>query len=271
LGYHDYMKIHVLASGSKGNATIIEGSGGSLLIDCGLSYKSLKARCVDVGFDPKSLTAVVLTHEHNDHVGGLGVCMRGLARDGLNLPVYATEPTLRGARVFSETGVVSQLEAVPLSTVVKCAGMEVVGFKTSHNAAEPQGFRVACDGDVVGYLTDSGTVTAEAAELLRDCDILALESNHDLRMLRTGSYPAYLKEHIASDRGHLSNAQVNEALVPLISNRLAAVIGMHLSQENNQPSLVRDAFAATLAKQGHPARVYAASQFMALTVEAGVS
>jgi phosphoribosyl 1,2-cyclic phosphodiesterase len=260
------MRIHLLASGSSGNATIVEGPQGALLIDCGVNKKAFFERCAATGFDPRTLAAVLITHEHSDHVGGLGVCMRGLARTGLDLPIYATEPTLRAAAVFAQKCVATQLEAVPLGTTLTLAGMRVTGFATSHDAAQPQGFRIEYDGQALGYLTDTGCLTAEASELLQGCDLLALESNHDPTMLRTGPYPFYLKQRIASKQGHLSNTQANEALGSLLNNRLEAVVALHLSQENNTPQLARDALAATLAKHSHPAQVFAASQHQPLTV-----
>ncbi|MDR2672455.1 MAG: MBL fold metallo-hydrolase [Coriobacteriales bacterium] len=261
------MRIHVLASGSSGNATVVDGSHGAVLIDCGLSKKTLLARFVQVGFDPGRLRAVFITHEHSDHVSGLGVCLRGLTKLGLDLKVFANEPTVAAAAVFEEKGVRGKREAVQTGDTINVAGMRILSFATSHNAASPQGFRIEADGQALGYLTDSGHVPAEASELLLDCNLLALESNHDREALRTGPYPPFLKALISSDQGHLANDQAAQTLGTLLNNRLQAVVGMHLSRNNNTPDLARAALVSTLAQHDHPAQVFIADQFKPLTIE----
>lgn len=228
------LHLHVLASGSKGNAALVEGPEGMLLIDCGVSRKQVVTRMVALGLSPDDVAAVLLTHEHGDHVAGLTVwCNRW---EG---PMFAT-PGTAAARGY--------LSTLPFTLVGRADEFEVAGvtvrtFPTSHDVAEPMGFRFECAGDAIGWCTDTGVLTSRALELLADCRILGLESNHDAGMLRRGPYPGYLKARIAGERGHLSNDQAAEALPSLVTERTETVVALHLSQENNTPALAVRALA----------------------------
>ena len=210
--------LHVLASGSKGNAAVVEGPGGLVLVDCGISRRALLARAGELGLDMGRVCGVILTHEHSDHVGGLTVfCIRF---DG---PLFAT--------------------------AFELAGMRVRTFPTSHDVAEPIGLRFETADDALGYCTDTGELGPEALDALAGARILALESNHDERMLAGGPYPAHLKARVAGVRGHLSNAQAAAALRELVGPDTETVVAMHLSQENNRPSVtVRELAAAVGAE-----------------------
>ncbi|MDR3136288.1 MAG: MBL fold metallo-hydrolase [Coriobacteriales bacterium] len=256
------MKFHVLASGSKGNAALIEGPAGALLIDCGLSKKSLWEQAASVGCDLRRLKAVLITHEHGDHVGGLGVCMRGLSALGLDVAIHASAKTLM-TPAFYQTGVAGNTVAFEPGQSLTLAGISVSCFATSHDTVAPQGFRFAACGRVLAYLTDSGVVSESAAEHLMAADVVALETNHDANMLACGPYPAFLKRRIASSRGHLNNDQAAHALDALLSNRLKTIICMHLSQENNCPQLARAALQCVLDRRGHAAQVAVSSQYEA--------
>ena len=220
--------LHVLASGSKGNASIVEGPGGSVLVDCGISRRALLGRAEELGVDVSRVVAVVLTHEHSDHVGGLSVfCNRF---DG---PLYATAGTVAARRYLTEL----PFTLVGHSDEVEIAGMRMRTFPTSHDVADPIGLRFSTADDALGFCTDTGELGEKALEALTDTRILALESNHDERMLATGDYPAYLKARVGGPTGHLSTAQAAEAIARLVGPDTETVVAMHLSQENNRPSL----------------------------------
>lgn len=234
------LTLHVLASGSKGNAYLVEGPDGSLLVDDGLSRRELLRRGAELGVDVEAASACVVTHEHGDHVRGLAVWCRHW----------------RGRLVASEGTAAARpaMEALPFETVVpgegfSVAGLEVSTFPTSHDVCQPMGVTVRCGDDAVGICTDTGVLTPEAARALAAVRILALESNHDEAMLRCGPYPAYLKARVAGERGHLSNAQAAAALPSLVARETEAVVAMHLSQENNRPSVAVRCLAAAVGAE----------------------
>lgn len=243
------LRLHVLGSGSKGNCAVVEGPEGSVLIDCGFSKKETFARLDSLGVARASIKGILLTHEHSDHTRGVGVLARGL-----HVPVYATYGTAQSPSVSRE------VSCVPVNSRdrFEIAGFEIVSFPTSHDAREPIGFRFEIDGDALGYLTDSGIISQEAFELLYDTRILALESNHDPKMLKEGPYPYQLKVRIASEKGHLSNVQTRDALRKLLSSRLKTVVGMHLSETNNTPRV--SVKTVSEAVEPHTIELHAARQ-----------
>lgn len=228
------LHLHVLASGSKGNATVIEGPQGSILVDCGISNRELRRRAQAGGVDLDRVAAVLLTHEHIDHTKGLEVFCKHF-----------------GGELFSTAGTVSaraSLTGLPFTLIdhddaFDVAGIHVRAFPTSHDVADPMGFRFTLpspegeEADVIGYVTDTGYLTADALGCLRGCRILGIEANHDVAMLRDGDYPAYLKARVGGDTGHLSNAQAAEALPLLVTDETETVVALHLSENNNRPSV----------------------------------
>lgn len=251
------LKLHILASGSRGNATVVENAatGRGVLIDCGICKRDFFARCDEAGFDPAKLDAVLITHEHGDHTKGIGVTMRGLAKLGLSPVVYAAPETLRASRPLQEIDGPCRIRPIAAEAVVTAAGMSIFPFATSHDAAASFGFRIEADGDAAGFMTDTGIVTGAAHAHLQDVRLLALESNHDPRMLREGPYPYVVKQRIASDKGHLSNEQGAEELAALLSNRLEAVAAMHVSENSNEYDRALRGFGDVVAREGHPARI----------------
>ena len=229
--------LHVLASGSKGNASLVEGPDGFVLVDCGISNRELERRAAELGLDLGRVRAVLLTHEHGDHTRGLPVFAKHF--DG---PLYATAGTV-GARK-DLTGLAFSI--VDHSCELDLAGMRVRAFPTSHDVADPMCFRFETDDDALGYCTDTGMLTPEAFNLLFGVRILALESNHDPRMLASGPYPAYLKARVGGEKGHLSNDQAAETLRDLVDEDTETVVAMHLSQENNRPSVCVRTLAAAV-------------------------
>lgn len=273
------LALHVLASGSSGNAAVVENvvTGAGVLIDCGICKRDFLSRCDQAGFDPARIKAAFVTHEHGDHVKGLGVVLRGLAKLGCQPPIYVargcvanSDALAKVAEAFEvrelETAAdagatagadVGAIEAAARTSVIEAAGVRVIPFATSHDAAASFGFRIedAADGDAIGYLTDSGVVTPAAHAALADVRILALESNHDPKMLAAGPYPYVVKQRIASDAGHLSNGQAAEELAALVAASRAAgqrepqtVVAMHISQNNNEYSLAKRTLEAALAE-----------------------
>lgn len=219
--------LHVLASGSKGNAVVVEGPEGSVLVDCGISRRALLQRAAELGVDMGRVRAVVLTHDHSDHVAGLSVfCNHFEGR------LIATAGTVGARKYLTEL----PFELVGHSDAFGVAGMRVRTFPTYHDVPDPMGLRFETDDDALGYCTDTGHLGKEALEALRGVRILALESNHDERMLASGPYPAYLKARVGGACGHLSNAQTAQALTQLVGEGTETVVAMHLSHENNRPS-----------------------------------
>lgn len=249
------MRVSVLASGSSGNAAVVEAGGTCLLVDCGISCRQLVTRMEALGIDPGRIEAVLLTHEHDDHVKGLEVFLRRHP-----VPVLATPGTVKGmAAPPPGAGALASGREVRLGTIT------VLPVPTSHDAREPVGFVLESAGHRVGFVTDTGVVTQLLAERLAGCHALLLECNHDRDMLRVGPYPWPLKQRIASRTGHLSNEQSCGALERLVHSGLEVVVGMHLSQTNNNPGLVARELAAVLAGSG--VRLAVASQHSALVVE----
>lgn len=238
------MHLHVLASGSKGNASVVEGPQGSVLIDDGLSRRELMRRADELGVDMDRVGCVIVTHEHSDHVSGLSVfCNKYDGR------LVATAGTAGGRKYLATL----PFELVGNADEFEACGMRVRTFPTSHDVADPFGLRFDCASengiDSLGFCTDTGMLGKRAMELLSGVRILALESNHDKRMLETGPYPAMLKSRVGGDHGHLSNDQAAAALRELVSPATETVVAMHLSQENNRPSIAIRTLAAALGAE----------------------
>lgn len=220
------MRCTVLASGSKGNCICIEGEDGAVLVDAGLSVRETLGRLKTAGIDPATVEAILVTHEHTDHVRGLGPLVRILG-----VPVYGTAGTLQHAgipgAVVCRTG---QAFAV--------AGFDVEPVPTSHDAREPCGFRVRSGDLSVACCTDTGVITDRMVPVFRSCDAVVLESNHCPVMLENGPYPAVLKKRIRSRHGHLSNEDA-AACLREIGTEVHAVVLAHLSDVNNTPERAR--------------------------------
>lgn len=261
--------LHILASGSRGNATLVEDTttGALVALDCGICARAFFDRSAQEGVDLHNLQAIVVTHEHTDHTSGLGVVTRRLAKAGIQPPVYVMPQVARASRPLTELAQSGwDVRDMGVDVALDFAETLVVPFATSHDAAGSCGFQLLSpDGDKVGFMTDTGIVTREAYEALQGCRVLAIEANHDRQMLMEGEYPWALKQRIASDRGHLSNAQSAEALGRLVWPGLEEVVAMHVSEHNNTYRLPVQALEQAVHDHGSAAHVRSAYQGMAIT------
>jgi phosphoribosyl 1,2-cyclic phosphodiesterase len=222
------MRCTTLASGSKGNCFFIEGESGALLIDAGLSYKETIRRMAAADLDADKICAVLVTHEHGDHIRGLEVLMKKL-----DIPAYATEGTLHDFlhnRRTSDKPI--DCRVCRHEDEFTVGDFSIEAFKTSHDAVEPCGFVIKENGLRFGYCTDTGILTSPMLEKLRRCDGIVLESNHCPDMLANGPYPEFLKRRIRSQHGHLSNKAAADGM-RLLGKDLPQVILAHLSETNN--------------------------------------
>ena len=233
----------VLASGSKGNALWVRGGGVQVLVDCGISSRRLAHRLAEVGGDIRDIQAVVCTHGHGDHVGGVSVLAR---RHGAR--IYATEGT-RGwipGKPPKEA-----LMALPTQGQVAIGGLTVNTVPTMHDAPQSVALVLRDDETALGVVTDLGLVTEAVVKAFSGLDGLVLETNHDAEMLRYGPYPAHLIKRIAGERGHLSNAQGAALLRRVVHPGLQHLTCAHLSEQNNTPEKARAVAEEVLGETGH--------------------
>ncbi len=230
------MRFASLGSGSRGNALVVEVGKTRILLDCGFGPRILAARLARAGLEPGDLDAILVTHEHADHVGGVAACAR---RFGVE--VLLTHGTLASVELDDVA-----VRVIDSHAPFAVGDMELRPFPVPHDAREPAQF-VFSDGDRrLGVLTDAGCVTPHMVDILSGCDALVLECNHDATMLAAGRYPQHLKRRIAGRFGHLDNAAAAQLLSQIDRTRLRHVVAAHLSQENNTPALATRALAAVL-------------------------
>ncbi len=243
-----------LGSGSAGNCTAIVSDETLVLVDCGFSAREVSRRLEAAGLDPARVSAVLVTHEHGDHVRGIEVFCR---RHSPECAVVATSGTRRAAGSASLGG---SAQSIRPGDALRIGDLEIVAFRTSHDAEEPVGYRISGGGQTIGIATDTGVLTPEAREALRDVDVLAIEGNHDVRMLEQGPYPYHLKRRILSAKGHLSNADAARALEVLAGDRLKRVVAMHRSRTNNTSAIAATVLRERLKRLGLAVPVDVAEQ-----------
>lgn len=236
------MNVVLLASGSRGNAVLVDVDKTRLLIDAGLSAKEICRRLEAVGVAPESLDALLVTHEHSDHIRGLGPLVRRL-----QLPVYIHTDVVG---ILKDVGDPERVREFDERTGFQAGELAVKAFPVTHDACSPVGFRISSQSGEIGIATDLGIATRLVVEQLQSCRALVLESNHDEDMLRDGPYPWKLKQRVRSKHGHLSNCDSSILLEQLMWDGLDAVLLAHLSETNNCPDLARAVAAATIAGQG---------------------
>lgn len=228
------MRFASLGSGSRGNGTLIEADGVSVLVDCGFSATETERRLARLGRPPSDLAAILITHEHADHVRGAA---RFAARHGLT--VRATAGTFTACSRYD----FERFEPFSAHDSFAIGSLEITPIAVPHDAREPAQFTFSDGARRIGLLTDLGHATAHVLRSLAGCDALILECNHDEAMLYGGPYPAMLKRRVGGALGHLSNLQATALLAQLDVSRLQHLVAAHLSEHNNTPELARAALA----------------------------
>ncbi len=235
------MRFASLASGSRGNCLVAEAGATRVLVDCGLSPRETERRLARLGLVPAELSAILVTHEHDDHVGH---AYPFAARHAL--PVYLTHGTRRAQEDAGAAADGVELRLIEGRAPFAVGDVRVEPFTVPHDAREPVQFVLGDGARRLGVLTDLGTSTAHVETVLSGCDALVLETNHDLDLLWGGDYPKWLKERIGGPFGHLDNAAAGRLLAALERSRLKHVVAAHLSQQNNTAALARAALAQAL-------------------------
>lgn len=231
------IRFAMLGSGSKGNATLIEHGATRVLVDCGFQLRETEARLLRLGVEPQSLAAILVTHEHSDHLGGVG----RLARKH-RVPVYMTYGT---HRAWKDPEVPHLIRFSPHQRF-EIGGLAIEPYPVPHDAGEPCQYVLRAAGLKIGILSDAGHISSHMRETLADCDALMLECNHDPQLLRDGPYHDSLKRRVGGDRGHLSNGQAAGLLDGYALARLQHLILTHLSETNNRPDLALAAVHAVI-------------------------
>ncbi len=226
------MKFSVLASGSTGNAVYIEAGSTKLLVDAGVGIRQLQAAFQEIAVSGSELQAVVVTHEHSDHIKGLAAVVRKW-----NVPIYMSVGTWSKVQQLWKEEEAVQARHIRSGTVFTLGELVIEPFAISHDAEEPLGFCFYHGEDKLALATDLGYVNDRVREVTRGANTFIVESNHDLEMLRSGTYPWHLKRRILGDKGHLSNDSASEFLGDVISEDTEQVYLAHLSKENNRPEL----------------------------------
>ena len=228
------MKFCSIASGSSGNCIYAGSADTSVLIDAGISGKRIEQGLNDLELTTADVDGILITHEHSDHIKGLGVLAR---RYGL--PVYATAGTIGVLREMTSVGKIPEglFHPVRADEPFMIGDLEVRPFNISHDAAEPVGYRIGHNGKAAAVATDMGCYSDYTIECLKDLDVLLIESNHDVRMLEAGRYPYYLKRRILGEKGHLSNETAGRLLCRVLHEGIREIFLGHLSRENNYEEL----------------------------------
>lgn len=245
------IRFSLLGSGSGGNALLITSGSCKILVDCGLSFKRLVERTAALGETLDGLAGVFITHEHGDHVLGLGTLSRRLG-----VPVYMTSLTYQS--LPASLGAISDVRLFEAGDRLECGDLSIESFSVSHDAADPVSYVVSSGGVRLGIACDMGYVSELVRQRLQGAHGLILESNYCPDMLRRGSYPAQVQQRIRGRRGHLSNGDSTSLLHGLIHEGLQVVVLVHVSQENNCPELVTR--MARQALNGRPVELCVACQ-----------
>lgn len=228
------MRMCSIASGSSGNCIYIGSDKTHLIVDVGISGKRIESGLRELELAGGDIDGILLTHEHSDHVKGLGVISRKYG-----LPIYATEGTIREVQGMASLGAIDAglfhviQEDVPFGV----GDLQICPVHISHDAAQPVAYRIEGQGKAAGILTDLGKYDDYIVDNMKDLDVLLLEANHDIHMLQVGSYPYPLKQRIAGEKGHLSNELSGKFLCQVLHDKMKAIFLGHLSKENNYEEL----------------------------------
>ncbi|MCW6652858.1 MBL fold metallo-hydrolase [Aerococcaceae bacterium NML210727] len=240
----DSFQFSILASGSSGNCTYVETAQKRILVDAGLSGKKVLALLEQINRDIRQVDAIFVTHEHKDHIQGVGILSRKY-----NLPIYANKQTwLAMDKLIGEVAPENRCYIEP-DQMLNFGDLDILSFNVSHDAAQPQFYAFQKGKEQFVMLTDTGYVSERLRSQLRNASAYLIESNHEIEMLRYGNYPWHLKQRILGDKGHLSNEDGALAMVDLIGNRTKSIYLGHLSRENNTKELAMSAMERTLAQR----------------------
>lgn len=222
------LKVSILASGSTGNSLFVSSGKKKILIDAGLSGKKITQLLNSIGEDPKNLDAILVTHEHRDHIHGVGVLARKYKMD-----VYANEKTWEAMAPLIGKVDNSQKQIFPMGKTLTIGDVDIESFGVSHDAIAPQFYQFHKDNKAFVMLTDTGYCSDHVRGIIKNADAYLVESNHDLEMLRMGAYPWSLKQRILGDKGHLSNDDGALVMTDVLGNKTKRIYLGHLSKENN--------------------------------------
>jgi phosphoribosyl 1,2-cyclic phosphodiesterase len=231
------MRFCVLGSGSRGNAMLVQEQDTCLMVDCGFSARETEFRLARVGVQPGELTGILITHEHADHINGVGAFARKY-----NVPVWMTHGTAATQRV----GELPTLNLLSSHQDFEVRDIQIHPFPVPHDAREPCQFVFSNGAHRLAVLTDLGATTPHIEQQLSACDALLLECNHDTEKLANGSYPISLKQRVGGNYGHLSNNQSAAFLNKIDCSSLQHIVAAHLSEKHNSPELVRDVLSDVL-------------------------
>jgi phosphoribosyl 1,2-cyclic phosphodiesterase len=251
------VKFCVLASGSTGNSAFLSTTRTRILVDAGLSLRELAKRLQTISESHEQLDAILITHEHADHVSGLLRLVRACLKAKRRVPVYLTRLT---APVIDWEQTDVPIELFQAGTRFQVGDIEVESFSIPHDASDPVGYCFHAEGIRIGLATDLGYLPDSIRFHLRGVNVLMLESNHDIEMLKVGPYPWSVKQRVMGRRGHLSNDVVCDYLANDLDRATGTLVLGHLSEHNNHPEIVRMGAAAALASRSHAARLVIAEQ-----------
>lgn len=234
------MRFSSIGSGSAGNGLVIEQSSTRLLLDCGFGLRDVEQRLARINLKPDQLTGILITHEHDDHAGGVF----RLARK-YHIPVWLTHGTLKMVeRILPSEPLI--LHVIDSHSTFNINAIQITPFPVPHDAREPVQYTFSNGNKKLGVLTDTGCSTPHIQEMLNGCDALMLECNHDFDMLMNGIYPMSLKQRVSGRLGHLDNTSAAKLLSKLDNSHLKHIVAAHLSEKNNKPELAVDALSGVL-------------------------
>lgn len=234
-----------LASGSSGNCQYIETDKVKILVDAGLSGKKIQESLVSIDVDPSTINGILVTHEHKDHIHGIGILSRRFG-----IPIYANQKTWLNMK--PEIGEIKEENIIVFDTnkTFEINDLNIHPFNISHDAIEPVGYSFYYKNIKISLVTDTGYVSEEVKENIKNSHLLMIESNHDVEMLKVGKYPWFLKKRILGEHGHLSNDDAGRLLAEIISRENQCILLGHLSKENNFPELAYQTVANILTEKG---------------------
>jgi len=240
------MKYCSLTSGSSGNSQFIASKEARILLDAGVTGKYIKEAMEAIGENPGNLDGILVTHEHSDHIKGVGVLMRRY-----DLPLYVHEDTWKGMKAQMGKINTEKVNFIDGNRPFEIKDISIQPFQVDHDAVHPLGFSFRNEGVAISVATDLGHMTEDILRVVENSDLLMLESNHDVEMLKVGRYPWFLKQRILGDSGHLSNESAGNALVKMFERGSPGCVLLgHLSHENNFPELALETVRGILEENG---------------------